>query len=158
MFCFASVAVTILALHNVVQGHCTVWVGCQLGLSCTLLSHGRGCLILPACAAPLDRAVVVFVFGFVSVCYRHSLQPCPSVPASRPFCFPVFAWLGVLLGWLPCAVVCVAWMVFVRGRQGLVCGSPACWKGGERPRRDPGASAMHACAACVSLRQRVRSA
>ena len=24
---------------TVVQGHCTVWVGCQLGLSCTLLSR-----------------------------------------------------------------------------------------------------------------------
>jgi hypothetical protein len=29
----------------VVQGHCTVWVGSQIGLSCTLLSHGPGCLI-----------------------------------------------------------------------------------------------------------------
>ena len=30
--------------------------------------------------------------------------------------------------------------------------------GGGRPRRDPVATAMHACATCVSLRQRVRSA
>ena len=26
-----------------VQGHCTVWFMCQLGLSCTLLSHARTC-------------------------------------------------------------------------------------------------------------------
>ena len=111
-----------------------------------------GALSLLACAVPLDREVVVFVFGFASVRCRHSLRPCPSVPV---VCLCVWVWS---LGWLFRAVIWVAWLVLVQRRQW-----PGLWVSGlldrgERPRRDPVAAAMHACATCVSLRKRVRSA
>ena len=52
-----------------------------------------GAISLLACAVPLDREVVVFVFGFASVRCRHSLRPCPSVPACC-----AFGCLGVVIG------------------------------------------------------------
>jgi hypothetical protein len=83
-----------------------------------------GALSLLACAVPLDREVVVFVFGFASVRCRHSLRPCPSVPACCVFgCGRLdgcFVQLSGWLGWCWCRAV-----------SGLVCGSPACWKGGK---------------------------
>ena len=79
-----------------------------------------GALSLLACAVPLDREVVVFVFGFASVRCRHSLRPCPSVPACCVFvCLGVVVWMDVSCSYLDGLVgvgaePSVAWSVGLR--------------------------------------------